>query len=269
MSLLPHVCLDIICISISNVFKRGVALNAYLSIDLLKKQMYTLISLLLCSQVIGCSSSELSTFTPYSTGGVEVGGDQGHGGGVSGGDQGHGGGMNGGDQGDGGGVEVGGETSPPPPFIPSPPTWTRLTSKQYQNTILDIFGVDVQRNHIEPDTNPHLFYSIGASSTSISSQGVDQYGEVAYFVADTFVQNSARIEADLNCLPEAINDGCVQQLIRTFGGRLYRRPLTEEEANRWLALSSRFAEGQWRRGVATVIAGLLQSPLRRPRAALP
>ena len=45
------------------------------------------------------------------------------------------------------------------------PVLPRLTEQQYRNTLTDLFGPDLPPTPLQPDTNPYLFYSIGAAST--------------------------------------------------------------------------------------------------------
>src|SRR5215218_6265191 len=60
---------------------------------------------------------------------------------------------------------------------PAPPVLPRLTAAQYRSSVVDLLGPSVPVTPIEADTNPYLFYSIGATSTTLSEHGVQQFEE--------------------------------------------------------------------------------------------
>src|SRR5688500_17854898 len=74
---------------------------------------------------------------------------------------------------------------PPPPvdppvekiFSPGTVVLPRLTEKQYRNTLEDLFGTRASKIAVETDTNPYLFYSIGATSTALSERGAQSYAD--------------------------------------------------------------------------------------------
>src|SRR5688572_25481160 len=59
-------------------------------------------------------------------------------------------------------------------FDPAAPVLPRLTVQQYRNSLEALLGADLPAVAIEPDTNPYLFYNIGATSTTLSELGVQQ-----------------------------------------------------------------------------------------------
>jgi hypothetical protein len=160
--------------------------------------------------------------------------------------------------------EAGGAETPngrqPEPFSPSPAVLPRLTTAQYRNTLEDLFGPDLPRTPLEPDTNPYLFWSIGAATTSVSELGVEQYAEAAFLIAETVFADETRRSRALSCAPTAPDDACIDAYVRGLGRRLYRRPLAEDEVARWVGVSRDTAEGDALRGAESVLAGLLQSP---------
>ena len=54
-------------------------------------------------------------------------------------------------------------------FSPASAVLPRLTSQQYINAIQDIFGITLNDIPLEADTNPYLFYSVGATTTEAVS----------------------------------------------------------------------------------------------------
>ncbi len=149
-------------------------------------------------------------------------------------------------------------------LVPGPPVWSRLTQSQYRNMVSDILGLDSSDLDLEPDTNPYLFTSIGSGSSSVSAFGVELYAEAAFILAERYFASDMNVQLTTGCLPNTVDDGCADQLIRTLGLRLYRRPLSESEFGRWQALAqlsatSRRQEDQLK-GLENVLAAMLQSP---------
>jgi len=147
-----------------------------------------------------------------------------------------------------------------PDFERAEPVMARLTALQYRNTLVDIFGDDLPPIPVEIDTNPNLFYSIGATSTEVSDRGIEQYAEAAFAVTAHVFSNPARRDALLECVPARVDDECVSRVIQRVGRRLFRRPLSPQDLVRWQAVVRDTADGDVYRGLEIAIAGLLQSP---------
>ena len=149
-------------------------------------------------------------------------------------------------------------------FTPGGRVWARLTRLQYAQSIEDALFIDLNTLglELEPDTNPYLFNSIGASSSTLSALGVEQYVEASYEIAEAYLARRELIEMELGCAPTQLRDGCTDQWLRSLGLRLYRRPLEEQELERWLSLGE-LAQGDarsWDLGAQAIVAGMLQSP---------
>lgn len=159
----------------------------------------------------------------------------------------------------------------PRPFIAAPPVMARLTAEQYRNTLVDLFGPDLPLTPVEPDQNPFLFYSIGATITDISARGVEQYSDAAFAIARHLFADPARRARVLDCAPEAPDDACARATLEALGRRILRRPLAPEETERWLAITRATGAADPLRGLETTLAALLQSPafLYRPEAGEP
>jgi hypothetical protein len=161
----------------------------------------------------------------------------------------------------GGGLGSGGQIDPDPEdVIPAPPVMPRLTAAQHRNAIDDIFGPGLPSTPLEADTNPYLFYSIGSTSTEVSSAGVDLYAEAAHTIAEAVMGDPQRREAVLGCTPNAGDDACVEAFIDAYGRRLFRHRLSADGLDAWLALSRETADGVPIRGAQMALAGMLQSP---------
>lgn len=147
-----------------------------------------------------------------------------------------------------------------PAFVAQPPVMARLTADQHRATLVDLFGEGLPATPVEPDTNPHLYYGIGAATTEVSAGGVEQYADVAFSIAAAVFAEPGRRARILSCAPQAADDDCVRRFIREAGRRILRRPLDPDEQDRWLTVAAATAEGDPLRGVETVLAGWLQSP---------
>ncbi len=148
----------------------------------------------------------------------------------------------------------------PAEFEPGPQVFPRLTERQYRNNIEQLLGAPLPAPALEPDTNPYLFFNIGAASTTISELGVQQYEEAAELLTHTVFDDAVRREALVGCLPAAPADACVAGFITKFGRRAYRRPLTGEEQARWLGIAGELAGGDAWQGLRFAVAGMIQSP---------
>ena len=156
--------------------------------------------------------------------------------------------------------EDGGLPSDQPSWSPEPAVLPRMTSTQYRNALIDLFGAELPKTALEPDTNPYLFYSIGAASTSLSELGVQQLEEAADRVTRTVFEDAERRLDITGCEPEAPGDGCVESFLTSFGRRAFRRPLSAEEKARWRAVSLDLSDGDAWLGLRMAVAGMLQSP---------
>jgi hypothetical protein len=136
----------------------------------------------------------------------------------------------------------------------------RLTSEQYANSVRDLLGTGLPAVVLEPDTNPYLFTSIGATTTTLSEVGVQDYEQAAHILAGTVFGDPARRQALVGCAPLAPGDECVRAFLARFGRRALRRPLAADELERWVAVSAQEAGGDPWRGLRIAVAGILQSP---------
>jgi len=164
------------------------------------------------------------------------------------------------------------ELGPVPAVEPATPRLRRLTQVQYRNALVDLFGEDlVLPVALEPDVREEGFLSIGASSTSISPRGVEQYEDAAYDVAEQVVEWPDRLALWMDCsLDGALTTACTDQLVASLGRRAWRRPLETAEVDALSTLIHTIAEesGEVSTGVTYGIAALLMDPRFLYRAEL-
>jgi hypothetical protein len=148
----------------------------------------------------------------------------------------------------------------PRAYAPAPVVLPRLTADQYRATLEDVLGEELPAVALEADTNPYLFYNVGATTTTLSEVGTQQYEEAAHAIAATMIDDPARRDRLVGCTPSAPGDACVQGFLARIGARLFRRPLEAADLARWVRVSTDLAAGDPWRGVRLALAGMLQSP---------
>lgn len=145
-------------------------------------------------------------------------------------------------------------------FDPAPAVLPRLTALQYRNSLELLLGAPLPVVEVEPDTNPYLFYSIGATSTTLSELGTQLYEEASEAIAAGVFGDAARRQELVGCTPASPGDSCVSDFIASFGRRAYRRPLTAAEQTRWLGIATDLADGDPWLGLQMAVSGMIQSP---------
>lgn len=164
----------------------------------------------------------------------------------------------------GSGASSGGSGSVTPteaPFAPSPPALPRLTTAQYRNVVADLFGPSVAVGELEPDQRPYSFSIIGASTTTVSERGVEQYGQAAFEIAHAVFADSALRQVVVGCAPATpLDDACLSRFIQRLGLKAWRRPLTEDEVARYSGLATAIGRSEPWLALEYVTAALLQSP---------
>jgi mono/diheme cytochrome c family protein len=156
---------------------------------------------------------------------------------------------------------------PPPKFVPAPGGLKRLTTAQYHNTLRDLFGPELKLpTQLEPDTLVAGSATVGAARIGLSEYGVERFTRAAFDLSAAALRDPAFVGRYLPCSLEnaatTFDEACVRGFLDRFGRRAWRRPLTEDEAQRYLRLARGVAEvgGGMAAGLRALTAGLLQSP---------
>jgi hypothetical protein len=135
------------------------------------------------------------------------------------------------------------------------PPLQRLTRDQYDNTIRDLLGIGSHPSAAFAEDEEQAGY---AANTQLPIQELQltQYQQAAETLAAQAV--SGHFAAIVPCSPSA---SCIDQFVRTFGKRAFRRPLADDEAAAYAGLfASPGAAGDFVGGVQLVVATMLQSP---------
>ncbi|MBK8939861.1 MAG: DUF1592 domain-containing protein [Polyangiaceae bacterium] len=140
------------------------------------------------------------------------------------------------------------------------PVLPRLTEAQYRNALVHLFGDALPATPVQPDTNPFLFTSIGATTDPLSEIGVQQLEEAADAVVHAVFDDPARRAALVGCEPTSPGDPCTSGFLEVFGRRAFRRPLAASEVTRWVDVASTLSGGDPWVGLAAAVRGMLQAP---------
>lgn len=140
----------------------------------------------------------------------------------------------------------------------------RLTQAEYQNSIADVFGKDIEvRGSFEPTIRVGGLQAASTSVLSVTPVGFESFTKLADSIATQVTAQKYR--AKLPCVPKSArepDDTCTAQVLSHYGPMLYRRPLTEDEIKSAVNLSHGLAEAQsdFYAGLRYGLASLLQAP---------
>jgi hypothetical protein len=203
---------------------------------------------------VGCTGN-ISTPEAHSQGGAgHAAGNPG-----AGGDAGNGGaGASSSGQG-GGSAGAAGEDSPPSacnePRLGATPL-QRITRAQYVNSVRDLLDVSLDAAQLPEDEQLGAFD--GNIVVPITDLLVEQYANAAEASARLAL---SEIETLVPCDRGALGDeACFGRFVETFGKRVYRRPLSAEEAQRYAELRASFADQGYPDVLRIVTQTMLQSP---------
>ncbi len=148
-----------------------------------------------------------------------------------------------------------GPVEPPPGERTEEGRWRRLTSAQYHNAVRDLLGVSVDTSGFLDDTSRGE--SPFPSNAGIATQAldIDIYWQTANEVA---AAATADLSTLVDCDPADV--ACATAFVDDFGGRAFRRPLTEGQQAALVGLYETGAEENPAIGFQLVISAVLQSP---------
>lgn len=136
----------------------------------------------------------------------------------------------------------------------------RLSETQYRNSIADVFGEDVSVNgRFEPESRRSLLYAIGAGALTVTAAGFEQYFAIGDSVAEQVFDAKRRGKLVGCASPDA---ACAAGFAKTYGERLFGRPLTDTEItsriNLFKAAEAKKQDGWF--GMRLVLTSLLADP---------
>jgi hypothetical protein len=141
----------------------------------------------------------------------------------------------------------------------------RLNEQQYRNSVADIFGADVDiSGRFEPELRNGGLLALGSSVATVTPFGFEQFDVMARSIASQFVEK-VRLNPKQYCAritKSAWSSKCTVALLRDYGRKVFRRPLTEKELNTYTEISqnSLVSETDAYAGLESSLAGMLISP---------
>lgn len=142
----------------------------------------------------------------------------------------------------------------------------RLTQAQYTRVVQDVFGdAIVVPARLEPDSRNNGFLQVGATASSVSPRGIEQYESAAFEIAQQVLRDEEIRGQVVGCEPEdssAYDDSCTREVVQDVGQSLYRRPLSDDEVDAISKLvedATLVLDDFWH-GLEFGLAALLQSP---------
>ncbi len=133
----------------------------------------------------------------------------------------------------------------------------RLTKRQVNNTLRDLLGVTSNpASGLAPDERLGPFEN--NAITAITPLMVEQYQEMAQTVAEEVLPRRGEITG---CDLDTEGTACASEFISSFGLRAYRRPLTDEEHQTFIALYELGSSGvDPEHGFQLLVEAFVQSP---------
>jgi hypothetical protein len=127
------------------------------------------------------------------------------------------------------------EAMPPPvptpeacataPITAGPAPLRRLTNTEYTNTIASLFAVPNAAANF-PDDPLYDGYDNAGGSANITDVRADQMNDESALIAQQAVMSLASL---ISCPVASVDDACALAFIKTYGQKIYRRPLADDE----------------------------------------
>jgi hypothetical protein len=141
--------------------------------------------------------------------------------------------------------------------VPGPRRLRLLTRAEYASTVADLLHIPTPAVDNLPIESVVDGFDNNAAATAITSRHLDEYLATGERLATQALAQSK--QQLLTCQPGA--SSCDRTFVTSFGGRAFRRPLTDTEVARYLALfDPRVTGGSFDKGMELVIRAMLASP---------
>jgi hypothetical protein len=124
----------------------------------------------------------------------------------------------------------------------SPLTMRRLTEAQYRATIEDIFGQGIELpGRFERPLRSEGLAAIGTGQAGMSAFAMEQYAVNAQVIAAAALapERRRRIAPCMGTTDRVFDAPCARSVVTSLGQRLYRRPLSSTEVDRYVSVTAR------------------------------
>lgn len=147
-----------------------------------------------------------------------------------------------------------------------PTTMRLITAEQYANTLQHLFGEDIDLSSAHFPLLPRIdgLVSLGTAKAEMTPSALEAFNRSARSVAAQVVDASHR-GLLMPCAPRIIDQpdpACAGEFLSRVGRFLFRRPLTAEELETYVAIAKDAAvsRGDFYEGIAYSLAGMMTSP---------
>lgn len=141
--------------------------------------------------------------------------------------------------------------------------YRRLTESQYRHAIADAFGPKIEITaRFEPEQREQRMQAVGNARQSITTSGLEQYYGAARSIARQVIEDEGKSSVAL-CEPGALSgESCARRMVDAVGPILLRRPLSKDDADRYLAIYQTAVKGGGEHHFAAqqMLVSLLMSP---------
>jgi hypothetical protein len=145
-------------------------------------------------------------------------------------------------------------------------TLVRLTPEQYRRSIHDVFGVDIRfdANNVDPGMRDKGLLAVGNRKLTLSAAALEQDDVLTQQIATQVADPKRRAEL-VDCKPQseqASDDACADRFFARVGLPLFRRPLTADEVQSYVATQHKAAEQlhSFSAGISAAVAEMLIAP---------
>ncbi len=140
------------------------------------------------------------------------------------------------------------------------PVLRLLTRQEFDNTLDDVFpaAAGQWQSSLPANQISSAGFDNSASST-IGNQQAEKLFETAQSVADAVTGNA--LGTLLPCAASSPDRSCAEQFVTQYGQRLFRRPVTQAEKDRYLGFfDTAVADADFTTALKWITVGLIQSP---------
>ncbi len=140
----------------------------------------------------------------------------------------------------------------------------RLSHHEYLNTIRDLFDGRVKTTglYLPPDPTGQNFDN-NAMALGSSSELVGAYHDAALDISSTAIAQSQLLADIPGCPPAKTDDeaACGRAFVETFGARAFRRPLSKDESDEFVAVFEKVrTDIDFQAGIQMTLAAFLEQP---------
>jgi hypothetical protein len=148
---------------------------------------------------------------------------------------------------------------------PGPQLIRRLTSEQYGNTLIRVFGTGVPSSAALRDATT-LGYNIDADDSLVEGVDAQSLMNLAEMVGDWATTTGNVLNRFSNGCEDRNDNNCRQSFVKALGEKISREPLDQGRVDRFASLfTAKSDDGidlvtNWNEGAAMVVTAMVQSP---------